>query len=130
MNIERLKELAEAIRDPKIIPDHEFDMEVGLSGAGALYGPHECGTVGCIAGTCVLMFSELAADLPQYGRVRWSLVTDEAQALLELTAKQADELFEPMNCGIPSSWYDSREKVTKVIEHLIQTGEVDWSINK
>jgi len=82
-----------------------------------------CGTVACIAGWIVF------ADSPiDFAMAREALIPSKACDIAGLTEDEAYELFLPsLPFGI--SWGSvTPEHAVKVLEHLRDTGEVDWMI--
>ena len=85
---------------------------------------HDCDTPGCIAGHAVLAHGYVFAPDPHghmtrvrhpCGGVRF--IDLAAKDLLDLDREQADELFSADAEGDPVA----------VLNHLLETGEVDWS---
>lgn len=76
----------------------------------------ECGTVCCIGGWTNLV---LGPDEP---RERWSV--SKARGRLDISYTQADELF--FGAGVSSAVGPAQ--AVAVLDHLLETGEVDWSI--
>lgn len=107
---------------------------------------HECGTVACLAGWTaehlslkgdrVLKLPRTKDSIKNYGPgLHWMTGHHElAQEILGLTEDEADRLFTPMD-------YDSNPELdlvawdrvkpaqaVKVLKHLRDTGEVDWTV--
>lgn len=117
LNVERLRQLAEHLRKPETA-DH-FNMVCFLSSPGFPKEAGEllksCGTVGCIAGHAAALFKPKTAsrDVPEVAR-----------CLLGLTPGQAECLFLNWDGTYTTdNWY-----AAKVIDHLADTGCVDWFI--
>jgi hypothetical protein len=70
------------------------------------------------------------------GEAPWDRTFEEAQELLGLTFKQAQDLFVPVGTdgdgiyGWGDDWDDFNDPklAAKVIRNLIETGEVNWDI--
>lgn len=121
MNKQRIKELIDRLKSIK--PKH-FDM--GTYGSGI---ENECGTVACIAGHAFIMaFGE--RDL-----LRSNNINARAQEFLGLSLSDALDLFVPVlvkdSKGNFHPIIDEKgigpEHAVKVLEHLLETGTVDWS---
>jgi hypothetical protein len=78
---------------------------------------HKCETAGCIGGWAEpILLSE-----------------DETAQLLGLSPSEGYALFYPSECGTPEwvsrSWQELKPKhAVQVIDHLLGTGKVDWSV--
>lgn len=87
---------------------------------------HDCGTCACVGGWAVALFG--------YSWWRSQSVADRARSLLGLSEDQSRALFYPTNApGLHSTWMGHSEDVppqaaAMVLENLLETGEVDWSI--
>jgi hypothetical protein len=91
----------------------------GFTNATALEG--SCGTVACIAGH-TLACLEPDGTIP-------AMVSPKAAELLGLSTDEAFALFE----GYDVANLDDPDEITtadavRVLDHLLETGEVDWSI--
>ncbi len=93
---------------------------LGVTNAQALHG--SCGTCGCIAGHAL---AALAPDDAVPASPGFA-----AAQLLQLSTEQRYDLFEPdPGTGLSIARSDvSRDQAVAVLDHLIATGEVDWSI--
>ena len=91
-----------------------------------------CGTVGCIAGFCVLtMISDKqGAVIQDYDEIE----DETGREYLGITETQAlqlfnwDELIPNTLPSLKAFGEVTREDAVKVLEHLRDTNEVDWSI--
>jgi hypothetical protein len=133
MDKKRLLKLAEVLESDEAAK--HFDMESFYDdGAGNLPNVrvgefiHRCGSVACIAGWAVATFD------PK--RTTRDDTLGLATALLGLNSQQAHRLFVPgeeRGCDEFSdrtrrSVYDATAaEAAKVVRHLAETGEVDWS---
>lgn len=121
MNVERIRQLAAHLREPATAPHFNMDRWLQTDIEGADDRPigevvHTCGTVACIAGHAVALFKPKE-------RVRETSIWATAEELLGLTDDQSSDLFLP---GI--QWADATaEKAASVLDHLANTGEIDWS---
>jgi hypothetical protein len=78
---------------------------------------HTCGTCACIGGWTMALLGKTEDLLgPE----------DDAGKLLGLSASQADKLFYPHGTGKSYSEYTIPDAVA-VLDHLLATGEVNWS---
>jgi hypothetical protein len=131
MNKERLIQLAEVLESPAA--EKHFDMKEWIEHTGYHDLPEgitiaevmiDCGTVACIAGWATV----LARPNEPY-----SAIIDEfslAAEYLDLEYFIAKSLFTP-SCTTDEGTqaYDADPKqAAKVVRHLAETGEVDWSI--
>lgn len=112
---ERLEYLRDFLRE---LPSHKFTMQ---SWGHNLTKEH-CGSPGCICGWTNSLFPESPLFIGD---------TDAAGLALGISWRAAKELFEPV--------VEQREDYTvyrsatptqaaNVLDHLIRTGEVDWSV--
>lgn len=83
--------------------------------------PHECGTSCCIAG-----FAYLAKHGEVATHYSTEIVGDTAQEFLGLTDIQKQKLFNPTHTD--NGYEATYEEGIKVLEHLRDTGVVDWSV--
>ena len=120
MNIENLKKLRDSVNDSRA-----FDM--GIYGVRYIddvnfNGPHYCGAPACIAGHAVALIIEGGRDI--FGFINASV---EAIRWLELDQKTASNLFKPCeeHEGI-DMWDVTQSHAVRCLDHLIETGEVDW----
>lgn len=137
MNKERLLELADLLESEKVVG--HFDMDYFFKSynlsvpththkLGAAEALNVCGTVACIAGWAVAAFNpKLQGFQIDYEQI--------AADLLGLRYEQADRLFTPSDNGDDcdpededrSPYAASAKQAAKVVRHLAETGEVDWS---
>lgn len=108
---------------------------------------HTCGTVACLAGWTaqrlsmrgdqILTLPRTQNDIRKHAVVAYYEhgVHQLAQKILGLTAKQADQLFTPMDYFYDEeeledvNWADIQPaQAVKVLKHLRDTGEVDWKV--
>lgn len=123
LNIPNIKRVRDHIAG---LPPEQFDMSwwAGNPTVQANIQPadllHNCGTCGCIGGwTEALLFPRLGADWPERGDY-------EIGGALGLSDAQSDELFYPSGIG---NWKSiSIQKAVAVLDHLMATGNVDWSV--
>jgi hypothetical protein len=94
----------------------EFRDRIAARGYDLQRGKHPCGTVACIGG-----WTEKLWQLNSAPNVL------APSKLLGLTAELGQELFYPQ--GAKAAWYDiTNAQAVQVLDHLLDTGEVDWSI--
>lgn len=123
MNVEKIKQVRDRIAE---LPAERFNMGIW---AGTLRGDeygvfpsqlnHDCGTAACIGGWA----EAVAAAEREDGSI------PIAEHYLDLSNDQADALFYP-NVAPLGLYSMSQLKIThavKVLDHLIETGEVDWA---
>lgn len=82
---------------------------------------HDCGTAACMVGWTNALLSPLYTS--NAGDVAG------ARVLLDLSYDQANKLFHPWEDRSPRPipWIDiTNEQAVKVLDHLLETGEVDW----
>ncbi len=85
-----------------------------------------CGTVGCIAGHCCFI-------APENLLLSNSLI-EVALKFLYVSRNQGNELFMPDNqyasytVGKKSKRFVTRARAIRVLENLLETGKVDWSV--
>jgi hypothetical protein len=75
----------------------------------------DCGTAGCIGGWTMALF-QTGRNLHQ--------TTSSAGRFLGLDEEQASALFFPEGTA---AWNAPQEGAANVLDHLLRTGEVDWS---
>lgn len=113
LNIANIKRVRDHIAG---LPTERFDME---DWAGGLrYGPEElreCGTTACIGGWTNFLFGHYGRSFRFYD---WTLAADT----LGLGRDLGRELF--FSCVDPAT---SPAQAVRVLDHLMSTGEVDWS---
>ncbi len=129
MNVENIRKTIDAIRAEKIA---RFDM------SNWCVEKNHCGTAACIAGFAALIDTDHVKS-PRGDR--WSFfaigdsqidaniryVDEVAQDFLGLTTDQAHDLFMPDILRVPLREV-SAENAIKVLENLIETGDVDWFV--
>lgn len=121
MRADRLQQLRDHLDQ---LPDERFDMRFYSAEKGhprigrPSFGPvlHNCGTAACVAGWAMALFAP---------RARPARVWNKAAELLGLDPGQAHELFEPDGYWIPDAY--SRIQAVATLDHLIKTGEVQWT---
>ena len=130
LNIERLTILRDHIAalDPS-----RFNMAVwsqsdldALSTATLYQMQHNCGTAACIGGWAETLF--VAKEPTDFIGAGSDTLTIEA---LGITAEQAEELFFPhyqlSEAGLDASYSQlTQRQAVEVLDHLIETGQVDW----
>ncbi len=118
------RERLEYLRDFLLrLPAERFDMRQyarRADGSTNSFAPseltHDCGTAACVCGWAIALFEP-----------RMFVGDDIAAAdLLGLEPRMADELFYPTGFGRPGLY--PLAHAVAVLTHLIQTGEVDWSV--
>lgn len=119
MNIDNLNHLIETLRNPPAESHMGFNMRDWFVPAheGPSHVDYECNSVACIAGWCAYIAK---ADLSE------SDIPEVAMNWLEITVEQSCELFTPQ--AVEDYEAVTIEDAIRVIEHLRDTGEVDWSI--
>lgn len=122
---ERLMYLRDFLRQ---LPPDRFDMNrFAYAGEGVDYISAErvrtdCGTTACVAGWCVALFTD-DADIDGSWRARDLLALSDEQSSILFYANAWD----PEDEERPTYWGATPQDAANVLEHLIQTGEVDWS---
>jgi hypothetical protein len=115
---ERLRQLASFVRK---LPEPQFNMHE----SGEYWETLECGSPVCIGGWGRRMFA--TGD-------RFDLLSFGVE-MLGLNRSQASDLFFPGYAPGAEAWADrgstpyhaTPKQAARVIDHLIATGEVDWS---
>ena len=122
MNKVRLLELADHLETLTHHPDDGlYDEVIGSEKFFNLSAyTFECEAPACIAGHAAAMFSDLY-DVD---------IHDEAELVLDLTTKQADNLFLPsLHKVIAKRMIDvTPQEAAKVVRHFAETEKIDWSI--
>lgn len=85
------------------IPPEEFDM-------GATAHRRECGTVGC-----------LGAHMALHAGMSF----EKASSYVRSVKGPLKQLFFPHDKAI--GWYASPKQAVEVVDHFLETGEVDWN---
>ncbi len=128
MNVENIKRVRDHIA---ALPPERFDMSRFAStsatrGRGALERPYvnrqrllnSCGTCACVAGWSIALLGPPRSKLDDDGL---------AAELLGLDMDQAVHLFFGWAPGNPAI-ETTPEQAVRVLDHLLATGEVDWSV--
>jgi hypothetical protein len=100
----------------------------GWRGADSTENLHDCGTAACIAGWAAFLFSREAVSARYSEDLDSPPVHDIAAGLIGLTEREADNLFVPMGPGFLAWSQITNAHAAAVLTHLINTGEVDWSV--
>ena len=116
---ERLMYLRDFLRE---LPAERFRISSFFSSPSktAEESVRECGTTACLAGWCLVVFSPNGSAFIGAG------VPEQASDILGLDVDQKASLFWPpgyIGNRIPRT----PTQAANVLDHLIQTGEVDWS---
>ncbi len=113
MNRENIRKTIDHIRNSGV----QFDMNVWWRGLVE----NECDTVCCIGGhAAIACYDQLPPNAPICG--------NSGMIALGLSREQAEELFTP-DSDLPCDPYNaSAEDAIRVLEYLLDTGEVDWTI--
>lgn len=124
MNVERIRQLAAHLSEPATAPHFDMDNWLSVMGEDEAERPigeiiHECGTVACIAGHAVALFSPSE-------RISEALIWDTAAKLLGLSGGESGNLFLPHQGA--QSFNISAADAAVVLDHLADTGLIDWSI--
>lgn len=114
MNKENIQQVIDVLKSEEGLEGVTFDM-------ATFYGEDEvCGTVACIAGHAALL-ADPNAFTPRRARPAY----DIARSWLDISVEQADKLFYALN--FPGSIFDiTKAQAIAALEHLRDTGEVDW----
>lgn len=115
MNKENIQQLIDVLKSEEGLKGVTFDMS-------RYYGEDEvCGTVACIAGHAALLADRLFGFTPHRAGAAYYI----AKSWLDISQDQADRLFYALN--FPGSIYDvTKAQAVAALEHLRDTGEVDW----
>lgn len=122
MNVERIRQLADHLRAPATAAHFDIDNWLCVPHGDEADRPigeviHTCGTVACIAGHAVALFR----PTERFGE---AFIWDAASKLLGLTTEESTHLFLP-HSG-PTSFDITAEQAAAVLDHLADTGEIDW----
>lgn len=134
MNRERIKELAQRLREQKPATVKWQKEPIGFN--MAVYSPyptdddrpdhtgHSCGTAACIAGHASLIWGQA-----QDRQITNDTIRNDAREVLDLDALTAESLFEPYKfiMGVDMESLTTC-RAAAVLDHLADTGEVDWGI--
>jgi hypothetical protein len=125
---ERLMYLRDFLR---AVPDRKFDMNVWNLGVERdpkqALSVHYCGTAACLGGWTDALMGDGSA---------WSADEDQTAELLGLTPRQGQALFYPAPSrrfsrerggDLITGWLATNREAANVIDHLINTGKVNWS---
>lgn len=116
---ERLVFLRDFLRE---LPPERFDM--GDSGDSEDAGTGSCGSPACIGGWSRALFGNPGAP--------WDCIATIGASVLDLRRDVAWALFYPDSeiCLAPyrSAYTAQPAEAANVLDHLIRTGEVDWSV--
>lgn len=96
--------------------EEDFGGDVESWGDDGVFAASNCDTVACIAGHAYIVSGIRTLDNDVQDAVQ-----DVAQDWLGLTDNQADRLFLPNRRDLRT-----REDAIKVLERLLETGEVEW----
>lgn len=126
MNKRRLKVISDWLRAgaPHKKGIDGFDMEISF---GKSYENPDCGTVACIGGAAICFFERKFDPTKE---VDAYCLDSRAGHLLELDHDRASQLFFPNQWGGPELEEITTEWAANCIDHLIETGEVDWWATK
>lgn len=98
----------------------------GRRGGDSTEALRDCGTAACIAGWAAYLFdgSPISCALPNTGETE---AHEAAAELLGLNEDEAYALFIPI--VLAGRWNDiTNADAALVLDHLIRTGRVDWSV--
>ncbi len=123
MNIERMKKLADHLRNLDSSSQMGFDMDGWYDEDALDWRGEECKSVACIAGHAVGLFGSINIRMTNLA------IRDMAQKHLDFTNRQADELFTPFLPPV-SSWQYTRRRVSpedaaNALERMIK-GKKPW----
>lgn len=144
MNIERLTEIAEWLEGGAVHVSNNgekyafimdfWKADIGKNGvqehakAGNLdWMPGDCGGAMCIGGAAEQFFGD-EGEIEEMKREDEYCSDQYAAGLLGLPKDQAWDLFYPWTNYRVNDVPLTPQRAAKVIYHLIETGEVDWSI--
>jgi hypothetical protein len=126
MNRDKVLMVADAIENATLAKDigvgfnmrDFYDLRARCDQTG-----HSCGTTACTAGWAWLMFK----DKDSIDHTLPDEIELQAAELLGLTEAEADNLFFGVDCGKRLTDITTGDAI-KVLRHLADTGEVDWTI--
>lgn len=121
VNVTNVKTLADIIRQqPHVSAEHEtgFDMSVW---------EHDCGTPACIAGWASSLACPEGRPKTSYGRTMDA--EEVANIWLDLTYQEGSDLYIASGLNVELSRITPEQAAT-VLDHLAETGKVDWSVIK
>lgn len=78
----------------------------------------ECGTVACIAGWTVDVLGRGIGWMPTIAQRHFGISNDQATELFWVGHRDAGHPY----------WKATNAQAVRVLDHLLETGEVDWSI--
>lgn len=123
LNRENVKRVRDFLAE---LPPERFDMralisrgdhDLWLKGDAAFSVLNECGTAACIAGWAIyILIPGATSDLGAEG----------LYGLLGITPEQGVDLFEPDGFMEPGRY--TIAQAVAVLDHLLATGKVDWSV--
>lgn len=124
MNKKRLLAVAEAITQAHVLQGDARGMGFNMNHfctayPGMDFNSQECGSVGCIAGWALSMFTQKQPS---------QFTFDEAGRELGLNSVTADMLFFGRGCEL-ELFEIHPYHAAAVIRHLVETGEVEWDID-
>lgn len=124
MNRERIQILRDHLAQ---LPDERFNMRLWFSdGSGepapeilreAIFNPRSCGTAACIAGHALRLFRSRVNGTD-------NSIFEAARNVLKLNSPMALELFQPD--GFSEKGVFTRAQAVATLDHLLETGEVEW----
>jgi hypothetical protein len=128
MNKENILKVADAIENATLAKEHGIGFNMvsfydDESGVGFDHTEYKCYTVACIAGWAAIMsggHETVRSPTP-------SDISKEAQNYLGLSLCEADDLFCASGTRVDMDDITSQDAV-KVLRHLAETGDVDWTI--
>lgn len=133
---ERILKLADHL---EAMPRHQFSLECWLEPHDNNNPdpnqpiPHDCATIGCIAGHAVLLFSDPGTYDNPGESLWWDMdFASEAQHLLGLDDHQAFQLFTPSHSGDPRDDLQCEPKdvtnydAAETLRNFAETETVHW----
>lgn len=119
MNVEKFTLLRNTILESS----NHFDMDVWFKGRDIEdLREHKCGTAACIGGWAAALFFPALSP--------YHVGTQEIAIELDIPYSRARALFYPPlpdRNGEPCPYNATAEQAVRVMDHLAETGEVDWS---
>jgi hypothetical protein len=138
MNKENILKLAEVLESPAAEKHfcmgtwfndraHEDGLPINETFAHSI---NNCNTTACIAGWCAVLAVPdriVGRKNSEWEGHTWNgdTVFEVGRAYLELDPNAAERLFAPRGRAIAE---DDPKQAAKVLRHLAETGEVDWSV--
>jgi hypothetical protein len=111
MNRENIKKVRDVIAG---LRPQRFDMCQWATADDAVHLHRDCGTAACIGGWTNALLSSPAEFMD----------FDLAGKRLGITLGQTYKLFMPEDYDVPGHY--TRAHAVRVLDHLLETGEVDW----